>query len=281
MTTLLKDIAVLFDASESGQQILDTATRLAGGHASHLIGITALAQQPASLQEGFAKGEALHEVIVRHQSVMAARALQLGQSLNDALNRHEVSGELRVISHAESSSESSLHALYCDLLVVSHPNIPASPLTWSAPQILQQSGIPILIVPRDWGDKPIGKKVLVAWNGSRQSRRAIADAMPMLINAEEVTLLIIDAERKAELHGDEPGADMAAYLARHHVKVNLQRVTSAGVPIAEVIVAHAKAAHCDMVVFGAYSRPKLSEALFGGVTRTLLSEVPVPLFVSQ
>ena len=281
MTTLLKDIAVLFDASESGQQILDTASRLAGGHASHLIGITALAQQPATLQAGFAKGEALHEVIVRHQSVMAARALQLGQHLNDALSRHAVSGELRVISHAESSSESSLHALYCDLLVVSHPNIPASPLTWSAPQILQQSGIPILIVPRDWADKPVGKKVLVAWNGSRQSRRAIADAMPMLIKAEAVTLLIIDAERNAELHGEEPGADMAAYLARHHVKVDLQRVTSAGVAIAEVIVAHAKNAQCDMVVFGAYSRPKLSEALFGGVTRTLLAEVPVPLFVSQ
>lgn len=281
MSTLLKDIAVLFDASESGQRILDTATRLAGTHASHLIGITALAQQPASLQAGFAKGEALHEVIIRHQSVMSAHALQLGQSLNGALQRHDVSGELRVISHAESSSESSLHALYCDLLVVSHPDIPASPLAWSAPQILQQSGIPILIVPRDWGDKPIGQKVLVAWNGSRQSRRAIADAMPMLVTAAEVTLLIIDPEHNAELHGDEPGADMAAYLARHHVRVELQRGTSAGASVADVIIAHAKAAHCDMVVFGAYSRPKLSEALFGGVTRTLLTEVPVPLFVSQ
>ncbi len=281
MTTLLKDIAVLFDASKSGQQILDTATRLARSHTSHLIGITALAQQPASLQAGFAKGEALHEVIVRHNSVMAAHALQLGQSLTEALQRHAVSGELRVISHAESSSESSLHALYCDLLVVSHPDIPASPLTWSAPQILQQSGVPILIVPRDWGDKPIGRKILVAWNGSRQSRRAIADAMPVLVNAEDVTLLIIDPDRSTALHGDEPGADMAAYLARHHVRVELERVTSAGTPIADVIIAQAKAKGCDMVVFGAYSRPKLSEALFGGVTRTLLSEVPVPLFVSQ
>ena len=281
MSTLLKDIAVLFDASESGQRILDTAARLAGTHASHLIGITALAQQPASLQAGFAKGEALHEVIIRHQSVMSAHALQLGQSLSSALQRHDVSGELRVISHAESSSESSLHALYCDLLVVSHPDIPASPLAWSPPQILQQSGIPILIVPRDWGEKPIGQKVLVAWNGSRQSRRAIADAMPILVTAAEVTLLIIDPEHKAKLHGDEPGADMAAYLARHHVRVELLRGTSAGAPVADVIIAHAKAAHCDMVVFGAYSRPKLSEALFGGVTRTLLAEVPVPLFVSQ
>lgn len=281
MTTLLKDIAVLFDASESGQQVLETAARLAGNHTSHLIGITALAQSPASLQAGFAKGGAIHEVIVRHHSAMAAHAVQLGQSLTKALHRHEVNGELRVISHAESSSESSLHALYCDLLVVGHPDIPASPLTWSAPQILRQSGIPILIVPRAWKNRSIGKKVLVAWNGSRQSRRAIADAMPMLISAEEVTLLIIDAERKAELHGDEPGADMAAYLARHHVKVELRRVTSGGLPVAEVIVSHAKADQCDMVVFGAYSRPKLSEALFGGVTRTLLTEVPIPLFVSQ
>lgn len=281
MTTLLKDIAVLFDASEPGQHVLEIASRLAGSHKSHLIGITALTQEPAPIQAGFAKGSAIHEVIVRQQSAMAAHAVQLGQSLTRALHRHDASGEFRVISHAESSSESSLHALYCDLLVVSHPDIAGSPLSWSAPQILRQSGVPILIIPFGWRDRPVGKRVLVAWNGSRQSRRAIADAMPMLMSAKEVTLLLIDPERTAELHGDEPGADMAAYLARHHVKVELKRVISGGLPVAEVIVSHAKASQCDMVVFGAYSRPKLSESLFGGVTKTLLTEVPIPLFVSQ
>ncbi len=281
MNAVLKDIAVLFDASQAGKQTLSAAARLAGEQQSHLIGVTALAQDPGSRPESFAKGNAINEVIVRHRSVMAARALELGESLTQAIRAHQTSGELRIISYANDSSASSLQALYCDLLVVGHPDISTSPLAWTTPQILRESGIPLLIVPSTWADQPIGRHILLASNGSRQSRRAIADALPLLSKAEKVTLLVVNADEKPKSPEDLHAPDLSAYLQRHQVLIEEVRIDAHGEPVAEVILAQAKLNGCDLIVFGAYSRPKLSEAIFGGVTRTLLRQPIIPLFVSQ
>jgi len=277
----LKNIAVLFDESVHGLRVLDAAARLAGEQGAHLIGVTALEQGPSSIHDGYAIGGAVAEVLALRQSAMAARVLAAGQNLNRATQRHAANGELRIISYSESSSESSLHALHCDLLVLASHDIPGTPQTWTAQSILRLSGVPILIVPHTWLDRPIGRRTVVAWNGSRQSRRAIADALPLLTSADEVKLIIVDAEKKSDLLGEEPGADMAAFLARHQVNVELVRVPSNGSSVADAILSYASAVNADMVVFGAYSHARLAESLMGGVTRTLLAGVPVPLFVSQ
>ncbi|RLK57606.1 universal stress protein family protein [Stenotrophomonas rhizophila] len=277
----MKDIAVLFDESHYGLHVLDAAARLAGRQGGHLIGVTALNHDPVPIHDGFAKGGALTEVVALRQSSMAARVLNCGQNLTKAVQQHGVDGELRVISYVESSSESSLHALYCDLLVLASPDIPGTPQTWSAQSMLRHSGIPILIVPRAWQDREIGRRIVVAWNGSRQARRAIADSLPLLTKAEEVKLLIVDPERTSDLLGDEPGADMASFLARHDVRVELVRLPAQGARVADVILNYAAASGVDLVVFGAYSHARLTESLMGGVTRTLLAGASIPLFVSQ
>ena len=141
--------------------------------------------------------------------------------------------------------------------------------------------MPLLILPDGWNGKLPGQRITVAWNASRVARRALADAMPLLRRAQEVHLLIVDAPRHREAHGEEPGADMAAYLARHGARVELQRLDSAGLPVAEVIEEQAQINQADLLVFGAYSRTRVSETVFGGVTRTLLSSAPLPLFVSH
>lgn len=92
--------------------------------------------------------------------------------------------------------------------------------------------------------------------------------------------LIVDPESKDDLRGEDPGSEMAAYLVRHGVQVNLRYAFSRGQSIAEVIVSNATKVESDLVVFGAYSRSQVSEALLGGVSRTLLANVPFPLFVS-
>ncbi|WP_218946703.1 universal stress protein [Stenotrophomonas sp. SbOxS2] len=277
----MKDIAVLFDESHYGLDVLDAAARLAGSQGSHLIGVTALNQDPVSIHDGFAKGGALPEIVALRQSAMASKVLNCGQNLAKAVQKYGADGELRVISYVESSSESSLHALYCDLLVLASPDIPGTPQTWAVHSMLRHSGIPILIVPRAWQGRKIGRRIIVAWNGSRQSRRAIADSMPLLTGAEEVKLLIVDPDKTSDLLGDEPGADMAAFLARHDVSVELVRLSAQGARVADVILEYATASDADLVVFGAYSRARLTESLIGGVTKTLLAGVSIPLFVSQ
>jgi nucleotide-binding universal stress UspA family protein len=81
-------------------------------------------------------------------------------------------------------------------------------------------------------------------------------------------------------HGEEPGADIALQLARHGVHLNVDRVMSNGSPIPEVIISHAVQTGSDLLVVGAYPHSRLRELLLGGTSRTLLAQMPVPVFVS-
>jgi nucleotide-binding universal stress UspA family protein len=143
------------------------------------------------------------------------------------------------------------------------------------------SGVPVLIIPDGWKSETIGNNILVGWNASREARRAMADAMPFLSAAQSVTVLVVDPAKRADQHGQEPGADIGLYLARHGVHVDVEQATSNGSPIGEVILSRAVDRGMDLIVIGAYSHPRWAEIIFGGVTRTLLTQMPVPVLVSR
>ena len=103
--------------------------------------------------------------------------------------------------------------------------------------------------------------------------------MPFLVGAQAVTTLVVDPSR-GRRHGEEPGADIALQLARHGVHLNVERVMSNGSPIPEVIISHAVQSGSDLLVVGAYGHSRLRELLLGGTTRTLLAQMPIPVFVS-
>jgi nucleotide-binding universal stress UspA family protein len=109
----------------------------------------------------------------------------------------------------------------------------------------------------------------------------MADAMPFLTAVQSVTVLVVDPAKRADEHGEEPGADIALYLARHGAQVDVEQATSNGSPIGEVILTRA-VDHCvDLIVIGAYSHARWAEIIFGGVTRILLTQMPVPVLLSR
>ncbi|MCE4369616.1 universal stress protein [Xanthomonas hortorum] len=281
MSHMLNDIAVFFDDSEEGQRLLGFAADLAVEHGAHLIGIC-VASTPGLLpQDGFARGKAGPEVIHRHDASTTARLLRAGKCLTLVAARRGIAAEFRVVPPSDSGSDLALHSLYCDLVVVGDSDGSQTPPAWSSVRSLRQTGVPLLIIPRAWSGSRIGRRIVVAWNGSRQARRALSDALPLLVAAHWVNLLLVDPDRVPGRHGEEPGADMAAYLARHGVEVEVVRIASGERPVASALLAHAQEIGADLLVFGAYSRARLSEAVLGGVTRTLLAEPPLPLFVSH
>jgi nucleotide-binding universal stress UspA family protein len=143
------------------------------------------------------------------------------------------------------------------------------------------SGRPVLMTPPDWNGETIGKRILVAWNGKRESARALADAMPFLESADHVILATIDAKPDVSGVGPAPGADIAAHLARHGVKVELRNLDGLGGDAADMLIAEARASDADLIVMGGYGRPRLSEYVFGGVTRTMAAKSPVPVLMSH
>jgi nucleotide-binding universal stress UspA family protein len=173
-------------------------------------------------------------------------------------------------------------ARYADI-VVAGPDLLASQTFKSlvVEGVLFSSGKPLLLVPR--GSRPTlkPKRVLVAWDSSVEASRALREALDMLASADDVHLTLVDPVEGANHHGAEPGADAAAYLARHGAKVTVDRLPSSSHSVAEVLRQHAADTSADLMVMGAYGHSRLREHMFGGVTKALLDRQPLPILMAR
>jgi len=146
--------------------------------------------------------------------------------------------------------------------------------------VLFDSGRPCAIVPQGWGGA-FGKRIMVAWAPCKEAARAVSDAMPLIETAEAVHIAMVDPRTGEDGHGDEPGADLAASLARHRANVTVDALPSAGHSTAERLLLHAADCGADLIVMGGYGHWRLSEALFGGVTREMVRSSQIPLMLAH
>lgn len=282
MTASYKHIAVFMDGSAQSAGLGRYAARLASSNGALLVGVFGVARDAdARRTDAFARGErAIEAVIERQRQETADLAMRAGRQFSDIVREFDLASEFRVV-WGDPGSENALQRLQTDLIVTAQPKPPHLPSGWSAEHLLQRNGAPVLLLPAGWADGSTPRHVVIAWNGSPKARRAVNDAMPLLGAADRVTVLVVDPDRKPELHGDQPGADVVDLLARHGVKAATAIVASHGHPVSEVLAAEAAAREADLVVIGAYSRSRAAELIFGGVTRALLARAPRPLFLSN
>ncbi|MGL4198588.1 MAG: universal stress protein, partial [Allorhizobium sp.] len=146
---------------------------------------------------------------------------------------------------------------------------------------LFESGRPVLLIPNILKQpKPI-RRVLVAWNGSREAARATFDALPFLKAADTVEIFTVDASDTAQQSGSMAGAEIAASLARHGIKVTVTASEKSGVSPAMAIENRLSDSSIDLLVMGAYGNKRWWEMLFGGVTRTLLDSMTALTLMSR
>lgn len=146
---------------------------------------------------------------------------------------------------------------------------------------LFHSGRPALFVPQGARAALKPERVLVAWDGGIEAARAVREALPLLAGAHEVRLVLVDPQTGEFDHGDEPGADAAAYLARHGVKVAVDRLPTSGNTVADVLRRHAVDTGAELLVMGAYGHSRLRQRIFGGVTLSILEEPPLPVLMAR
>ncbi|HEU4852498.1 MAG TPA: universal stress protein [Telluria sp.] len=183
----------------------------------------------------------------------------------------------------EADSAMALQARYADLVVVSQtdPDEPSSRAISALPEyVMLNSPRPVLVVPYTNPPADIDRHVLIGWNGSPEATRAITAAIPLLRRARKATVAIFNADEHYGLHGDLPGADVATWIARHGVKVDVtsQRTT---LDVGNALLSMAADMDCDMLVIGGYGRPRYRELLLGGVTRTVLETMTVPVMMAH
>jgi nucleotide-binding universal stress UspA family protein len=173
----------------------------------------------------------------------------------------------------------SAQARAADLLVIGQRLSPGDQLhTYDPGTVILAAGRPVLIIPRGMRQfQP--SNVLIAWKDTREARRAVRDALPFLKQAQSVCVAMAnpgDSQRAAAQM-----ADVVQYLAHHDISVSQQIATGADENEGNVLGELARKHDSNLIVAGAYGRTRLSEWIFGGVTRHLLRTSPVPCLFSN
>ena len=187
-----------------------------------------------------------------------------------------------IVDHSEEAwaeEAVGLRARCADLTLIGPRQMAKGPLKDRVVEgALFLSGRPLLALPE--GSRPTlrPRRVQVAWDRSVEASRAVRESLEVLAAAEEVRLVMVDPE---ETDGSEPGADAAAWLARHGIGVSVDRLVSGDLSIAETLRRHAADMSAELLVMGGYGHSRLRERIFGGVTKSMLEDPPLPIFMAR
>jgi len=174
------------------------------------------------------------------------------------------------------------HARAADLLVIGH----GATATTASPQhamdpgdVLMQAGRPVLVIPPGLSELRL-EHVIIAWKGTREARRAIADSIALLRLAGKATVLAVCPEGDAEAVRSEI-EDVADYLARHEIAAEHEVRIRPPDGVADEILRAARERQSDLIVSGAYGHARMREWVFGGVTHDLLKKSTAATFLSH
>jgi nucleotide-binding universal stress UspA family protein len=170
--------------------------------------------------------------------------------------------------------EYAFHGRMHDLIVIARER----PLPEYAAEILMRTGRPVLIAPPR-ATEMIGESVLLAWNNSPESARALTAAMPMLRKAKKVLIACIP---QAVVDGPETQRsldELRDLLVLHGLSAETRLLKQAQDNEANMLRDAAYGAGCDLIVMGGYGHSRLREYVFGGATRAILNECALPVFM--
>jgi len=264
--------------------LVDAAIQLARAHGSHVVGLATTGN--ASFESSLGAGLLSRRDLLG--AVEAARALALQRAHDfdtvaghSGLRSHEV-----IVDDRDASEALAARSLYGDLAIVGQPDPKRPNPTWPAAEFdraLRTCASPVLVLPvAARSGASIGRRILVAWEAERACAHAVAAALPLLRRAEQVQVV----------HVDSPLADVVAVppedelervrdrLARNGVAAGTWRRVGSDDLVGRLLE-DIGTTGSDLVVMGAWGRPRWSERLFGGFTRSMLDVMPVPVLFAH
>ena len=276
-----RDLLVHVDDGRSCAARVQAAVDLAVAHEAHLIGVYVVADpSPAAFVSGYVPPD-LIDTLQQHARERADAALA---RFAEVAARNQISFETRVdrVLYTAVADALSTNARYADLAVLGQ----ADPDEVETPSYLPEevtlgSGRPILVIPYIGPAPTLGQRVTVAWDASREAARAVNDALPLLVRAQAVDVVTVNPSDSPFGHGEDPGADIALHLARHDIQVEVRRIETRDLDVANTVLSHIADRGSDLVVMGAYGHSRLRELVLGGATRTILRDMTVPVLMAH
>ena len=274
-----RDVLAIAPAGESDGHAIAFAQQLAQSSRGHLsVLLVAWRADVPMLVEGMSLAPVWQE-----QAREAERELETRRQLMDARLRKAYANctvETLLVTEGEARAKVAQFARCRDLAIIGRPgrDVLGDPHTPLIEGALFGSGRPVVVIPAGWTPRPVGSRIAIGWNSSREAARAINDASPFLASAEHVGVITIgaDAAQAPEMH-----ADIEAHLARRGISSEARCVAPSGRSETAAMLDEVAALEADILVMGGYGRSRFAEMVFGGMTREMLKSSTLPLFLSH
>jgi nucleotide-binding universal stress UspA family protein len=272
------DILVVIDNAAAVARRLAPAAVLARRCDARLTGFFATGLPAATSFGDLASGAQLVD------AYMAARrdeAVKAEAAFRQELGRLQLAGDWIWREADITESISSVGRLF-DLVVLGQTDPGAESLMprVQSEDLVQGLGRPVLIVPYV-GEFTTFDHVMIAWNGTREAARALYDAMFIIERADAVTVIEVDAPGSPGESPSHLAADVVAALKRRGIEAAAEATVTDGTPVADIILSRAADLTADLIVMGAYGHSRLRELVLGGVSRSFLQEMTVPVLMSH
>jgi nucleotide-binding universal stress UspA family protein len=269
---MLKDVVVNLALDTPPDVAANFAISITAAFDAHLTGIAFLYQPLMPMMVG---RHGIPPDIIESLRIANEKAAEAAVArFDEASRRSALSAEARMVDAPVASAPGLFAGIArrFDLSVIAQPQ-PEKP---ALDRLIVEAAFIVPYIQRA-GLK--FDRVLVAWDGSRSAARAIADAMPFLMRATAIEIVIVASEA---VKSDEiPGADIARHLAHHGVKAEVNRIVSTETDVASTILSRAADASADLLVMGGYGHSRLREFVLGGATRGILNSMTVPTLMSH
>ncbi|MGE5547657.1 MAG: universal stress protein [Solirubrobacterales bacterium] len=272
-----KDILVHVDDGAQCRARVELAGRLAETEGAHLIGLNV---RTRAVLPQFVRSQYGVQIEEIRQNFNAQATEKARAAFDSVPHPHGVTAEWRDVE-GELAPTVALHARYADITVIGQGAGGDNNERPLVDAVVLDVGRPVLVVPQGGTFATVGRKVLVAWNGSREATRAVHDALPILKRAELAHVIAVNPTGGMAGHGDVPGADICLHLSRHGVNAVCEHVRAEDLDIGQMLLSRAADEQADLIVMGAYGRSRLSELVLGGATRHLLRNMTVPVLMSH
>jgi nucleotide-binding universal stress UspA family protein len=295
----LKDILVCLDPTDAGERRLRLAAAIAREHQARLSAAYLLAEAiagmppyggigiaaPAGAAE-VAQGSLVAGVPLPGTPPIVPPARSPAAELSGIVEQRfrqevpsEANDEVWHLFGAGGSEDLIALSRTADLVVFGQtaPDY-RLPTGFGPEDIVRASGRPMLMVPYAGEFATIGKRVLIAWDGTREAARALHDALPLMAGAEAVTVMTVLANEEE----DSSGLDrLIRHLHRHGIAATREAAVRGDLPVADLLLSRAADIEADLLVAGAYHHSQLREAIVGGVSRELLDHMTLPVLMSH
>jgi nucleotide-binding universal stress UspA family protein len=289
----LKDLLVCIDPGSPSDARLQLAFNLARAHRAHLTAAYVMpkaegliAHPPAGVVPpgeltgivqggGMTPGGVVTEVLRE-----AEDAETVEQRFKGELHLSGIGGDWHLLDACEEAQLIELAKTF-DLTIIGQRAPEPRATAFRPEDIAIGTARPVLAVPYAGAFEAVGKRALVAWDGNREAVRAVNDALPLLGQAEAVTVMSV-GPREAELERRRLSLDrIVGHLQRHGITARLEETVQAGIAVSDVLLSRAADLGADLIIAGVYHHSQLREALIGGVSRDLLDHMTVPVLMSH